>query len=359
MAATSQKPYGIGLIGAGMIAGIHAKAIERETRTVLAGVMDNGSGRGAQIAPTADTRGHDDLDVFLNRDDIDLIVIATPSGTHSEIAIQAAAAGKHCLCEKPIGISLGRIDAMIEVFGEQNLKLGGVFNTRYSEGAQLLKAACEQGRFGDLHFAQAFGPWWRDQSYYDESQWKGTWALDGGGALMNQGIHSVDLLQWLVDQSVASISGYFATRAHPGIEVEDTACASLQFSNGTLATIACTTSLWPGHFRTITLGGSNGTAVLADGNLLKWQFRNEQPQDQQIRERLMALPEAGVGASSPSAGVDSDGHLAVLSEFVDAIEQNRQPLVDGTEARKSVEIILAIYESSRNAGRPVVLNSVG
>jgi len=99
--------------------------------------------------------------------------------------------------------------------------------------------------------------------------------------------------------------------------------------------------------------------VLADGNLLKWQFRNEQPQDQQIRERLMALPEAGVGASSPSAGVDSDGHLAVLSEFVDAIEQNRQPLVDGTEARKSVEIILAIYESSRNAGRPVVLNSVG
>jgi len=353
---SQSKQHRVGIVGAGMIARIHALAIEREVRTVLTGVMDNGSGRGVEFAPATDTTGHDDLKVFLQRDDIDLIVIATPSGTHAEIALQVAEAGKHCLCEKPVDISLQRIDSMIEAFVRLKLKLGGVFNTRYSEGAQLLKAACQQGRFGEIHFAQAIGPWWREPDYYDASTWKGTWALDGGGALMNQGIHSVDLLQWLVDRPVASISGYCATRAHAGIEVEDTACASLQFVNGTLATIACTTSLWPGHFRTITLGGSDGTAVLADGNLLQWQFRQESPEDQQIRERLMQLPSDGVGASSPSAGVDSDGHLAVLSEFIDAIELNREPAVDGYEARKSVEMILAIYESSQNGGAPVVLN---
>lgn len=355
MNTSNYQNYGIGIVGAGMIARVHAEAIQREPRARLAGIMDNGSGRGLEIAPGSDARGHDDLHTFVNREDIDVVVVATPSGTHADIAMLCAQAAKHCLCEKPLEVSLAKIDAMIDEFERHGLLLGGVFNTRYTEGAQLLKRACEQGRFGRMNFVQALGPWWRDQSYYDDSNWKGSWSMDGGGALMNQGIHSIDLLQWLVDQPVASISGYYDTRAHENIEVEDTACASLQFADGTLGTIACTTSMWPGHFRTITLGGSDGTAVLADGQFLQWQFRDETAQDDEIRQRLLALPGAGVGASDPAAGVDSDGHLAVLSEFLDALEKGEKPTVDGYEARKAVQIILAIYQSSRNGSAPVTL----
>lgn len=351
----TKRRYGVGIVGAGMIARIHAEAIDREPRAHLAGIMDNGSGRGLDIAPNSNSRGHDDLATFLGRDDVDVVMIATPSGTHADIAIQSARAGKHCLCEKPLDVSLAKIDAMIASFEEHGLQLGGIFNTRYTEGARLLKKTCQQGRFGRLNFVQAQGPWWRDQAYYDESAWKGSWALDGGGALMNQGIHSVDLLQWLVDEPIATVSGYYATRAHENIEVEDTACASFQFEGGTLGTIACTTSMWPGHFRTITLGGSDGTAVLADGQLLEWRFRDQAAGDETIRDRLLALPGAGVGASDPAAGVDSDGHLAVLTEFLDALDHGHAPAVDGREARKAVEIIAAIYQSSRNGSMPVSL----
>lgn len=347
-----------GIVGAGMIARIHADAINRLEGAVLTGVMDNGRGTGLQIAPDADARGADDIDVFLARDDIDIITIATPSGSHADIALKAAARSRHVICEKPLDVTMAAMDAMIETFAARGLALGGIFNTRYTEGAQLLKQASMQGRFGRLTFGQAFGPWWRDQDYYDSSDWKGTWKLDGGGALMNQGIHSIDLLQWVMDSDITSVSANIATLAHDDIEVEDTAAATVVFENGALGTIACTTSMWPGHFRTITLSGTDGTAVLADGNLLVWQFRNESDEDQRIRERLGGLPGAGVGASDPSAGVDSDGHLAVFREFADAVVSGRMPVVDGVEARKSVDIILSIYESARRGGHPVQPRSV-
>ena len=250
-------------------------------------------------------------------------------------------------------IRLDRIDTMIEAHRRAGTLLGGIFNTRYARVPQLLKRAVDAGRFGRLTFASAAGPWWRDQDYYDASQWKGTWALDGGGALMNQGIHSVDLLQWLVGSPVASVSGHIATLAHDDIEVEDTGAASLVFDNGALGTIACTTSMWPGHFRTIVVSGTDGTAVLADNNLLFWRFRDETPEDDAIRERHMALPGDGIGASNPSAGIDSAGHRAVFAEFLAALESGGTPPIDGAEARKAVAIVLAVYESARLGGAPV------
>jgi UDP-N-acetyl-2-amino-2-deoxyglucuronate dehydrogenase len=280
------------------------------------------------------------------------VTVATPSGLHHDAAVKAAAAGKHCIVEKPMDIRLDRIDEMIASHRSAGTHLGGIFNTRYSEAAKLLKRAAEDGRFGRLTFASAVGPWWRDQSYYDTSDWKGTWALDGGGALMNQGIHSIDLLQWLVDAPVTSVSGRIATLAHENVEVEDTGAAGLVFENGALGTIACTTSMWPGHFRTITLAGTDGTAVLGDTSLLFWRFRSETPEDEAIRERHLGLPGAGIGASDPSAGLDCEGHRAVFAEFLAALDAGRPPPIDGREARKTVSIILAIYESARLGGTP-------
>lgn len=342
-----------GIVGAGMIAAIHRDAIAALPGAALTGIMDRGSGRGARLAPGLDTTGASDIAAFVARDDIDVITVASPSGAHEEAVVLAARAGKHCLVEKPIEIALDRIDRMIAAHAAAGTALGGIFNTRYTEGAALLKAAADAGRFGRVTFAAATGPWWREQSYYDGSAWKGTWALDGGGALMNQGIHSVDLLQWLVGSPVRSVSGRIATLAHERIQVEDTASAAIEFGNGALGTIACTTSMWPGHFRTITLAGTDGTAVLADGSLVQWRFRHETSADDAVRSRLGGLPGAGVGASDPAAGVDHRGHLAVLAEFTAALARGEPPPVDGREARKAVAIILAIYESARAGGAPI------
>jgi len=342
-----------GIVGGGMIAPIHLAAIGALPDAEVTGIMDRGSGQGKVLAPELDTLGANDLDAFIGRDDIDIITVATPSGLHHQAAVKAARAGKHCIVEKPIDVRLSRIDEMIAAHRESGTLLGGIFNTRYSEAAQLLKRTALAGRFGRLTFASAVGPWWRDQSYYDTSAWKGSWALDGGGALMNQGIHSIDLLQWLVNSPVAQVSGRIATLAHENIEVEDTGVASLAFENGALGTIACTTSMWPGHFRTITLAGSEGTAVLGDANLLVWNFRDETPEDAAIRERYLALPGAGIGASDPSAGLDYEGHRAVFAEFLAALDAGTPAPIDGQEARKAVSIILAIYESARLGGAPV------
>jgi len=342
-----------GIVGSGMIAPIHLDAIRTLPNAEVTGIMDHGSGRGKAIAPDLDATGAGNLDAFLAREDIDVVTIASPSGAHHEAAVKAAAAGKHCIVEKPMEIRLDRIDAMIAAHTRSGTLLGGIFNTRYSDAAQLLKRAAVAGRFGRLTFASAVGPWWRDQSYYDASEWKGTWALDGGGALMNQGIHSIDLMQWLVASPVDSVSGQMATLAHDNVEVEDTGAATLRFANGALGTIACTTSMWPGHFRTITIAGTDGTAVLADTNLLVWRFREESEGDEEIRERYLALPGEGIGASDPSAGIDSAGHRAGFAEFLQALESGTPPPIDGAEARKAVAVILAVYESARRGGAPV------
>ena len=346
---------GYGLIGTGMIAPVHLRAIEGLSGAELRGVMDQGSGLGLRLAPGLSTEGSDDLEAFLAREDLDVIAVASPTGSHGEIAIKAAQAGKHCLVEKPLETTAKRIDAMIAAHQKAGTFLGCVFNSRYSEAALKIKQAVEQGRFGKLTFASAQGPWWREQSYYDSAQWRGTWALDGGGALMNQGIHSIDLLQWFVGARVQSISGRIATLAHEAIEVEDTGAACLVFENGTLATIACTTSMWPGHFRTITLAGTTGTAVLADENLLFWKFREETHEDEAIRSRLLALPSGGVAAGDPSQ-VQAEGHSHVYAAFTEALLQGRPPPVDGAEGRKAVRIIQGIYESSNQGGLPVTLD---
>ncbi len=342
-----------GIVGAGMIAAFHLEALRGIPEVEVTGIMDGGSGKARALAPDLDPRGSGEIEAFCTRDDIDAIAVASPSGAHLEAALAAARHGKHCIVEKPLEITLERVDAMIAAHAAAGTRLGGILNTRHTPAARLMKRAAEAGRFGRLTFASAIGPWWRDQAYYDDSAWKGTWALDGGGALMNQGIHTIDLLQWLVGSPVASVSGRIATLAHPRVEVEDTGAAVLSFENGALGQIACTTSMWPGHFRFLTLAGDAGTASLADGGLLFWKFREEDAGDDEIRAELLALPGAGVGAADPAAGVNADGHRAVFRDFLDAIHNGGPLAIDGAECRKAVAIIRAVYESAEQGGASV------
>jgi len=347
------RQYGFGVIGVGMIGEYHAQAIEGIEGAKLIAACARTEGKVRQFAKNHNCQAYTDFNELLKRDDIDVVTICTPSGSHMEPAVAAAHTGKHAVIEKPIDITLDRIDRILEAHDKAGTRIGGLFNGRFTQTARLLRRAVEQGRFGRMTFGMAFGPWWRDQAYYDEGGWKGTQQYDGGGALMNQGIHTIDLLQWMMGP-VASVQAYTDVLAHTHIEVEDTGAAALRFANGALGTIGCTTSMWPGHFRIIEIAGDQGTVALSDSKFLFWQFADETDEDQRIREQFLEFPAVSVGASSPSAGLTAAGHQANIEEFLDAIEAGREPLIGGTEARKSVEIILAVYRSAQQ-GKPVEL----
>ena len=208
-----------------------------------------------------------------------------------------------------------------------------------------LKAAIEAGRFGRLTLGDSYVKWWRTQEYYDGGGWRGTWALDGGGAYMNQAIHNVDLLCWLMGD-VAEVTGFTGTLAHERIEVEDVGVACLKFANGAIGVLEATTAAWPGLLKKTEIHGSRGTVVVEQDSILKWEFADEKPEDAELRSRLGASSATSGGASDPKA-ISFVGHQEQLQDFIDSIAAGRKPRVDGGEGRKSVEIILAIYEAAR------------
>lgn len=348
------RKYRFGIVGAGMIGKFHAEAVRQLPNAELVAICDEVPGRAEQFASTLGCAGVADLAGFMARKDIDVVTVATPSGTHSDIAVAAAENGKHCILEKPLDVTLPKIDRAIAAHEKAGTRLGGIFNYRYMPSALLLKRAVDEGRFGRMTFGMAYGPWWRDQAYYDQGGWRGTVKLDGGGALMNQGIHTIDLLQWLMGP-VKRVTAFTRCLAHERIEVEDTGAAAIEFASGALGTIACTTSMWPGHFRIVEISGTDGTAAMADENFFFWQFRQEKPQDAEVREKYLQFPGVSVGASNPSAGLTCEGHRATFAGFLEALDAGKEPPINGHEARKAVAIILAVYESARLGGKPVDL----
>jgi predicted dehydrogenase len=275
--------------------------------------------------------------------EIDIIAIATPSGAHMDPAIEAARYGKHVICEKPLEISLDRIDKMIEAHEKQGTRLGSIFNYRFNEPVRLLKKAVDTGRFGLITNASVYVPWWRNDQYYDSS-WRGTWALDGGGALMNQSIHMVDMLQYMIGP-VSSLQAYIATLGHSQIEVEDTAVAILKFKNNALGMVYGSTASYPGQFRRLEIMGTKGTVILEENSFKVWQFADSLDEDIEIRKKYSTV-EGGGGVSDPMA-IPFEPHARNIAAFIDSIEQNKPFEIDGWEARKSVEIIMGIYTSAR------------
>ncbi len=203
------------------------------------------------------------------------MTICSPSGAHLDPALAAAKAGKHVVVEKPLEITTARCDEIIQATDAAGVKLGVTFQSRFHQASQLLKQAMVEGRFGTVTLGDAYVKWFRSQQYYDSGAWRGTWKLDGGGALMNQAIHSVDLLLWLMGD-VVEVHARTATMTHQRIEVEDVAVATLQFRSGALGVIEATTTAYPGSLKRIEICGSGGMAVLEEEDLKQWQFLNEQ-----------------------------------------------------------------------------------
>lgn len=345
-----------GIIGSGMIAQFHAKAIDAMDGSQLRSVYSRNPKSSQAIADENGCAAYSDLDAFLADPELDIVTIATPSGAHLDPALAAVRAGKHVICEKPLEITTARIDRMIAEGEKQGVTISGIFNRRFNPALLALKKAIDAGRFGQIAMADAYIKWYRDQAYYDSGQWRGTWKLDGGGALMNQSIHAIDQLLYLAGP-VKSVCGTVATLTHERIEVEDTAVAILEFASGARGVIQGSTACWSkdGHSAEVAICGEKGSVFLADDKFRVWEFQEEGPEDDAIRAELMMAPGTkGLGANDPSA-IDFSGHLRNFEDVVAAIQEGRAPLVDGAEARKAVALINAIYESAQNDSKRVLL----
>lgn len=345
-----------GIIGTGMIANFHAKAINAMEDATLHSVYNHHSRKAGKFAAANRCNSLATLEAFLADPELDIVTIATPSGTHMDLTLAALNAGKHTLCEKPLEISPERIDRLIDAARKNKVTLAAILNRRFNEAVTQLKQAVNQGRFGRITLCQATVHWFRSQEYYDSAPWRGTWALDGGGALMNQAIHTVDQLIHTVGP-VKRVSASMACLAHQGIEVEDTAVALLEFENGARGTIQASTACWSstGHPAEIHICGDRGSAILSDTSFRVWDFQKPVDEDEYVQQNLMATTAAtGLGANDPNA-IDFTGHQKNFEHVLSAIKNGTSPSTDGHEARKAVALICAIYQSTRNDGQWISL----
>lgn len=339
------KSFGFGIIGTGAIASFHAEAIKHMEKAALVACYDLNPLRADDFATRNGIKSYHDISLFLADPDIDIVTITTPSGAHLEPALEVIKAHKKALIiEKPLEITTERCDEIISAARKNGVVLSGIFQSRFHEAARIIKRAIEENRFGKISIMDAQIKWFRSQEYYDSVAWHGTKKMDGGGALMNQGIHAIDLLRWF-SGPVKDVSAKIATVAHERIEVEDTAVASLTLENGALATIEGTTAAYPGFLKRIEICGSEGSAILEEESIKFWQFKEEREEDSLIRAKYSDFTMTGGGASDPSA-IGWHGHKSVFEDVVNALIENREPEITGEEARKAVELIEAIYKSA-------------
>lgn len=343
---------GFGIIGCGMIANFHSKAIEDTRGAKLVACFDKFPASADRLAKSTGCTAYHDLDEMLADPAIDIITIGTPSGAHMEPAIAAIRAGKHVIIEKPLEITLKRCDKIIAEAEKAGVLVSTIFPSRFHDSSITMKKAMNAGRFGKLTGGDAFVKWFRTQEYYDSGAWRGTWELDGGGALMNQAIHSVDLLTWLMGP-VAEIRSQIALLAHKRIAVEDHAVATLRFENGALGIIEASTAIYPGYLKRIEIHGTTGSAMLEEEDLVKWDFAKSRVSDKKIFEAMENQKSGGGGAADPTA-IGHHGHARQFADVIKAIKKGTSPAIDGYEGRRSVEIILAIYKAAET-GRAITL----
>ena len=338
----------IGIIGGGNISDTHARAAQSIAGVRVVAFYGANRERTATLATQHGAAAYDDFDRFLAHRPMELVAIGSPSGVHAEQGIAAVRRGLHVLVEKPIDVTTDRADALIDAAERARVKLGVFFQDRLHPAVVEIKRMVDSGALGSPVMISGRVKWHRPPEYYASSRWRGTLALDGGGALINQAIHTVDLVQWMFGP-VARVYGRTATRVHK-IEAEDTAAAVLEFANGALGTIEAATSVYPGYARRLEVTGSEGTLVLEHDRLITVDLRSGPPP--------ASVVSADTNASAASAVVsDASGHQRVLEDFIHAIRTNGTPACDGREGRKSIELVQAIYASSRTRA-PVTLADI-
>ena len=345
------------VLGAGVIGKVHAKALAELSEVAeLAVVVDTDLAKAQKLAEEYGVEASDDLDAVLARAGdgaVDAVTVCTPSGLHADLAVTVLEAGKHVVVEKPLDVNLAAADRVIDAEKRTGKTVAVISQHRFDKSTEKVLAAVHDGRLGTLTSAIASHAWWRGQSYYDSGDWRGTWALDGGGAIMNQTVHTVDLLCATMGTPV-EVFAYTACLAHERIEVEDTAVAVVKFASGALGMIHGTTAAYPGLDASLRVYGSKGSAVISDDELVF------------VHETSGEAAEIGMPEGAAANQVTPEDHLPKeslgrahrdqLADFVDAVTTGRAPRIGTTQARTALSVILALYESA-STGRPVQIGA--
>jgi UDP-N-acetyl-2-amino-2-deoxyglucuronate dehydrogenase len=338
--------FNIGILGGGNISRTHARGAREVDGARITAVCGQNVEKVTRLAEDYNCSAYNNTESFLDHRPMELVLIGSPSGFHAGQGIESARRGLHVLVEKPIAITTEQADALIAACDEARVKLGVFFQDRAAPDLLKLKKFIDEGKLGKLFLASASVKWYRPPDYYKNSRWRGTWALDGGGALMNQGVHTVDLLLWLMGNA-SRVWAKAITAAHD-IEVEDTVVASFEFASGAIGTLEAATSVYPGYARRLEVTGSEGTIIVENDRITSADLRVPLPE--LINEQTVTQDER---STSPVVS-DARGHRRLIEDFIQAIACDRPPLCDGREARRSVEFVQAVYESSRT-GQPVSL----
>jgi UDP-N-acetyl-2-amino-2-deoxyglucuronate dehydrogenase len=338
------------IIGCGVIGPLHAQALASLPDAELVAVADHTTERAQRLAAQYGARAYTDMDEMLASEQLDVVTICTPSGLHGEHACRAMRAGRHVIVEKPMEIRQEAIDEMLRVQQEQGVKLAVISQHRFDPAVRQVRGLIDDGAFGRLVLGHAQIPWWRSQAYYDSGDWRGTWRLDGGGILMNQSIHQIDLLQWMMGP-VKSIAAYTDTLVHR-METEDVAVAILRFASGALGTITATTGAYPGLATRLEILGDKGSAVIEGDELGYLHLARDEKEAAgaygfSAKTSRPATSESDGSAASNPGALAIRSHALQIADMMRAIREDSTPLVDGHAGSQPVEIILGIYEAAR------------
>ena len=345
---------GFAVVGCGVIGPWHAKSIQLAPRAELVALCDVEIGKAETLAAEHGSVPcyADHRKMLKAEPDIDAVCVCVPSGIHWRIAIDAAKTGRHVLSEKPLDVTLNHMDRMIDACGAADVKLGCIFQRRTKALTKAVRKVLEQGKLGQLVLGDAYLKYYRSPAYYKSAGWRGTWELDGGGALMNQGVHGIDQLLYLMGD-VDTVTAHAAPLVRD-IPVEDTAVAILQYKNGAFGVLEGTTSVTPGMSTRTEIHGENGSIIFDDSRVLKYATARKQADIAQDRKLRVPEPKVSKTIASDPRALGVRGHMLQVADMAQAILTDRAPMVPGPEARKAVELILAIYKSART-GKTVKL----
>lgn len=357
----TDTPLRFAIVGCGVISPTHADALAALPEAQLTACCDVVPERAAAFAEKYGLTAKS-LEAVLADPDIDAVTVCVPSGLHGEIGSRALRAGKNVLVEKPMEITLAACDNLQEAARESGKTLAVISQHRFDAASQVVKQALEDGVLGTIVYAEAQVPWFRTQGYYDSGDWRGTWALDGGGALMNQGVHTVDLLRWLCGP-VETVYAQARTLAHERIEVEDVVAATLTLKNGAVASLSASTALYPGFPVRVAVHGTDGGAIIEGDMLHTLTTRDSTIGGEAAHAHAVQVATGGTKAATEGKAAESKAteaqtasdpaalwggaHQMQIADFIHCCRTGDTPLVDGAEGRKAVELVLAVYESAR------------
>ncbi|NCO38579.1 MAG: hypothetical protein COZ06_22570 [Armatimonadetes bacterium CG_4_10_14_3_um_filter_66_18] len=345
----ADKPVGFGLLGAGLVAPFHGKALRASEKAQLVAVADLDEARGGKFGGEFGCAVYRTLDELLANPEVECVNVLTPNAYHFEAVVAAAVAGRHVLVEKPPAMSLRETDRMVETCAQHGVRFGVVLQCRVRKPIQAIKQAIAAGRFGKLLMCSTYMKWFRSEAYYFSDAWRSS-RKSGAGVTIQHAFHYLDLCQYLMGPA-KRVDARMENLAHPKVELEDTLLARVDWANGALGVVDASTALWPGTDLRVEVSGEYGTAIMVGERMDTWRFRDDRPEDDEIRQYGSAS--VGTAATGPTDFAFFD-HQVVIDDMADSIRHGYSPAIPADTVRPTLEMALGMYLSAK-LGQPVEL----